>query len=72
MKRLFRVKAVAMIMADSPAQAVAVALQNLKPLDCTAREVVSTPSEWYDAIPYGADEDATVGDILKREREEGV
>lgn len=71
MKKLYRVEITMMVMADDVFDAMAVAEQSVDQSNTGEFEVApatSTPSEWYDLVPYGSDDDLTVGEILKLQR----
>ena len=67
MKRLFEVEALYYVMAESEIEA-----EEIRPVDIslcsrTAVETKSVNSEWFDAIPFNADDDRTCGQIIKGE-----
>ena len=69
MKRLYRVEAHYYVMAGGELEAVLIRPD----VDCCPRlaEAVSNvDSEWYDAIPFGGDDDRTCGEILQQQNEE--
>ena len=59
MKRLYRVEITVMVMSETEDSAKDLAANNAQPEDCDVFEAKSSPSSWYSAIPFGADDDST-------------
>lgn len=68
MKKLYRVEIIEMVMADNETDAKSIAVKNADIVDCKAHEAKSCPSDWYDYIPWGEENDRTCGDIIKDSR----
>ena len=69
MKKLYWIDITMMVMAEDEDEAAEIAARKATPENCVGRLALSVPSEWRDAIPFGADDDLTCGEILKRQRE---
>ena len=71
-KSLYRVEMIAMVMAESKEDALTEAAK-MDPWNstCKVHLATSTPSEWYDCVPFGEDDDRTVGQILRDQRQAG-
>ena len=72
-KKLFRAEIIVMLHAENETKARKQLLnQSLSDeiAEADICETNSVPSEWYDSIPYGCDEDLTCGEILRCQREE--
>ena len=68
MKKLYQVEITVFVMADDKDEAASIASVEAQPEDCEVWEARSVQSEWWDAIPYGADDDMKCGEILKQQR----
>ena len=69
MKKLYCVEITVMVMAENKEEAAEIASREALPESCEANEAFSVPSEWYGAIPFGADDEKTCAQILKHQRE---
>lgn len=65
-KRLYQVRITAMVMADNEEEAETAAFDEMDRYNVTANVIIadSTPLDWHDAIPFGADDERTVGELL--------
>lgn len=67
MKKLYRVDVYYFVMASSEKMALAV-----RPTlgDCSRQAQIagSVPVDWWDAIPFGSEDDSTCGEILQDQK----
>ena len=69
-KKLYRVKVVLFVMAESEADACAAATQaHFDIFECAARRAVTIAPDWQDAIPYNADDDRTCSEIMNNSQQ---
>ena len=68
MKKLYWVEITVMVMAEDEDEAAEIAACEAISENCDAMIASSVPSGWYDAIPFGSDDDATCCEVLKRQR----
>jgi hypothetical protein len=68
MKKLYSVEITVYVMAEDDDEAKRVAVKNCEEDSAEAWQAKSVAHEWYDAIPFGADDDMKCGEILKLQR----
>ena len=75
-KKLYRVKVILYVMAENESDAcVGATRARFDIFECAATKAEYVDPEWYDAIPYNADDDRTCSEImpgkLQAERQKG-
>lgn len=66
-KKLYEVEIKAYVMAEDEDEAKSIAVAECEDVDAEAFVTNSIDAEWWDAIPYGNDDDLTCGEILKQQ-----
>ncbi len=68
MKHLYKIEMLAYVMAENSFEAEHLAVRNAPNILCEAYPAHCVDGEWWDWIPFGADDDRTCGQILQAEK----